>query len=120
MQGDAGTGGDGDAARRKEAWSMETTRHFKTKRGRGVDANYKSQNPNDKWFDKLTTLSQVEGQIPITEIQNPKPVLVIEYWNLRFVCNLVLGIWDLGMQIVICFMICAFFLVPCALSRMPL
>ena len=21
-------------------------------------------------------------------------VLVIEYWNLRFICNLVLGIWD--------------------------
>ena len=23
-----------------------------------------------------------------------KPVLVIWYWNLRFVCNLVLGVWD--------------------------
>ena len=30
----------------------------------------------------------------MTEIQNPKPVLVIEYWNLRFVCNLVLGVWN--------------------------
>ena len=39
----------------------------------GVDRNYKSQNPNNKWFDKLTTLSQVEGQIPMTEIQNSKP-----------------------------------------------
>jgi hypothetical protein len=30
---------------------------------------------NNKWFDKLTTtLSQVEGQIPMTEIQNSKPV----------------------------------------------
>jgi hypothetical protein len=39
----------------------------------------------------------------MTEIQNPKPshhlkkknskyVWVIEYWNLRFICNLVLGI----------------------------
>jgi len=36
------------------------------------------------------------------KIQNPtrlsssqaKRVLVIEYWNLRFICNLVLGIWD--------------------------
>ena len=26
------------------------------------------------------------------EIPNSKSVLVIEYWNLRFVCNLVLGI----------------------------
>ena len=30
----------------------------------------------------------------MTEIQNFKSVLVIEYWNLRFVCNLVLGAWD--------------------------
>jgi hypothetical protein len=28
----------------------------------------------------------------MTEISNSKPVLVIEYWNLRFVCNLVLRI----------------------------
>ena len=28
------------------------------------------------------------------QFQNPKPVLVIYYWNLRFVCNLVLGVWD--------------------------
>ena len=30
----------------------------------------------------------------MTEIRNFKFVLVIEYWNLRFNCNLVLGIWD--------------------------
>jgi hypothetical protein len=30
----------------------------------------------------------------MTKIPNSKPVLVIEYWNLRFICNLVLGIWD--------------------------
>ena len=30
----------------------------------------------------------------MTKIPNSKPVLVIEYWNLRFVCNLVLGVWD--------------------------
>ena len=38
----------------------------------------------------------------MTEIQNPKllriwkdeAVLVIGYWNLKFICNLVLGIWD--------------------------
>jgi hypothetical protein len=29
--------------------------------------------------------------------KNPKYLWVIEYWNLRFICNLVLGIWDLGM-----------------------
>jgi hypothetical protein len=29
---------------------------------------------NNKWFDKLTTLSQVEGQITMTEIQNSKQV----------------------------------------------
>jgi hypothetical protein len=28
------------------------------------------------------------------QFQNPKPVWVIENWNLRLVCNLVLGIWD--------------------------
>jgi len=54
--------------------------------------NSKFQITNNKWFDKLTTLSQVEGQIPMTEIQNPKPVyvLVIDY------CNLMLVIWDLN------------------------
>ena len=30
----------------------------------------------------------------MTKIQNSKPVSVIWYWNLRFVCNLVLGVWD--------------------------
>jgi hypothetical protein len=30
----------------------------------------------------------------MTEIRNFKSVLVIEYWNLRFNCNLVFGIWD--------------------------
>jgi hypothetical protein len=34
--------------------------------------NSKHQKPNLKWFDKLTTLSQVEGQMPMTEIQNSK------------------------------------------------
>ncbi len=55
-----------------------------------VNVTYKSQNPNNK-------------QITMTQIQNfkrshhikvrfPIYVWVIEYWNLRFVCNLVLGI----------------------------
>ena len=30
----------------------------------------------------------------MTKIQNSEPVLVIWYWNLRIVCNLVLGVWD--------------------------
>ncbi len=34
----------------------------------------------------------------MTEIQNSKHVLVIEYWNLEFICNLALGIWDFRFQ----------------------
>jgi hypothetical protein len=34
--------------------------------------NIKYQITNTKWFDKLTTLSQAEGQITMTEIQNSK------------------------------------------------
>jgi len=34
--------------------------------------NSKHQKPNHKWFDQLTTLSQVEGQIPMTKTQNSK------------------------------------------------
>jgi hypothetical protein len=34
----------------------------------------KHQKTNHKWFDKLTTLSQVEGQIPMTEIQKSKQI----------------------------------------------
>ena len=30
----------------------------------------------------------------MTKIQISKPVLVIEYWDLRFICNLVLGLFD--------------------------
>ena len=62
--------------------------------------NYKSQNPNNK-------------QITMTEIQNSKPsfylkkenfkyVWVIEYWNLRFICDLVLEIWDFEISIEKC------------------
>ncbi|MBW2582567.1 MAG: hypothetical protein JRE36_03075 [Deltaproteobacteria bacterium] len=47
--------------------------------------NNKSQIANIKRFDKLTTLSQVEGQITMTEIQNPKP-LVIGHWILHPIC----------------------------------
>jgi len=75
----------------------------------GVDGNYKSQNPNNK-------------QITMTEIQNSKRshhlkkdsqnVWVIGYWNLRFICNLVLGIWDFEMRIEKCEMTFEFFSTP--------
>ena len=35
-------------------------------------SKYNSQKTNNKWFDKLTTLSQVTGQIIMTKIQNSK------------------------------------------------
>ena len=35
----------------------------------------------------------------------------------KLISDLGFRIWDLGMRIEICFMLCAFFLVPCALSR---
>jgi len=35
----------------------------------------------------------------ILEKENSKYVWGIEYWNLRFICNLVLGIWGFGMRI---------------------
>jgi hypothetical protein len=37
--------------------------------------NSKHQKPNIKRFDRLTTLSQVEGQIPMTQIQNSKHMI---------------------------------------------
>jgi len=44
-----------------------------------LSGNPKYQITNIKWFDKLTTLSQVEGQFSMTKIRNFKPVLVIGY-----------------------------------------
>jgi hypothetical protein len=44
--------------------------------------NHKYQITNTKWFDKLTTLSQVEGQITMTEIQNSKQL------TFDLICNL--------------------------------
>ena len=69
-------------------------RLFKSKNIRSdeLHESSKSQITNHKWFDKLTTLSHVEGQITMTKIRNSKPVWVIEYCNLVFHCNLVLGI----------------------------
>jgi len=61
-------------------------------------------------LQNLNNKSQITNhkQITMTKIQNPKLrsytpfcgsslqdfVLVIVYWNLRFICNLVLVIWD--------------------------
>ncbi len=36
------------------------------------------------------------------QFQNSIPVWVIDYWNLRFICNLVLGIWDFSFRILDC------------------
>jgi hypothetical protein len=49
-----------------------------------------------QYWRHINSKSQISNikQITMTKIRNSKPVLVIEYWNLRFVCNLVLGIWD--------------------------
>jgi len=50
----------------------------------GVLEHWKNRNSKSQ----ITNIKQ----ITMTKIQNSKPVLVIEYWNLRFVWNLVLGI----------------------------
>jgi hypothetical protein len=47
--------------------------------------NHKSQIPNNKWFGKLTTLSQVEGQITMTKIQNFK---IDEFVNSQIINSL--------------------------------
>jgi hypothetical protein len=44
--------------------------------------SYDSLGPLERWST---------GEL---EIPNLFCVLVIEYWNLKFVCNLVLGVWD--------------------------
>ena len=59
--------------------------------------NNKSQVPNKSQWPKLSALrldSPPCGRVPSFKILNLFFVLVIEYWNLRFVCNLVLGVWD--------------------------
>jgi hypothetical protein len=54
----------------------------------------------EKNIDTINNKFQISNnkQITMTKIQNPKRVLVIEYWNLRFICNLVLGIWDFNIR----------------------
>jgi hypothetical protein len=62
-----------------------------------VTKNSKSQISNIKPITMIKIVSASLG-LPTLRVgpqfQNSKPVLVIEYWNLRFVCNLVLGVWD--------------------------
>ena len=78
-----------------------------------VNANYKSQNSNNKQIT-MTEIVRASLGLPTLlagpQFQNfkrshppkkgsPIYVWVIEYWNLRFICNLVLGIWDFGIRI---------------------
>ena len=70
---------------RQRAWSMghgawgKPTGRFDRNEEAEVDENSKFQITNNK-------------QITMTEIRNFKSLLVIEYWNLRFVWDLVLEI----------------------------
>ncbi len=45
-----------------------------------VTQNYNNQITNIKWFDKLTTLSPVEGQIPMSQIQNSKQTICLQMY----------------------------------------
>ena len=62
-----------------------------------MNKNSKSQISNIKQIT-MTKIVRASLGLPTLragpQFQNSKPVLVIEYWNLRFVCNLVLGVWD--------------------------
>jgi hypothetical protein len=52
--------------------------------------NHKTQITNKQQLPKF----KIPNAHIILEKENSKYVSVIEYWNLRFICNLVLGIWD--------------------------
>jgi hypothetical protein len=60
-----------------------------------VTRNSKSQITNIKQIT-MTKIVRASLGLPTLragpKFQNSKPVLVIEYWNLKFVCNLVLEI----------------------------
>jgi hypothetical protein len=93
--------------------ALYTTRQADFSSGQAeVDGNYKSQNPNNKQI-KMTEIVRASLGLPTLRAgpqfqnskcqhhptkKNSKNVWVIEYWNLRFICNLVLGIWDFGMR----------------------
>ena len=67
-----------------------------------VAGNYKSRNPNNKQIT-ITEIVRASLGLPTLregpQFQNSKYVWGIEYWNLRIICNLVLGIWDFGLRI---------------------
>jgi len=48
---------------------------------------------NESLLNSKSQISNIK-QITMTEIRNFKHVWVIEIWHLRFICDLVLGIWD--------------------------
>jgi hypothetical protein len=58
----------------------------------GWAENSKSQSTNYKWFDKLTTLSRVEGQITMTRIKN---LTCLDHSILVFGISLEIGVWSL-------------------------
>jgi hypothetical protein len=62
----------------------------------GVLKNLKFQITNRKYQTNHNDRSASGGPNLhiILRKENFKYVWVIEYWNLRFVCNLVLGVWD--------------------------
>ena len=47
-------------------------------------------------------MTKIQNLHIISKKENPKYVWVIDYWNLRFICNLVLGIWDFSFRILDC------------------
>jgi hypothetical protein len=65
--------------------------------GAEATQNYKSQISNNKQIT-MTEIVRASLGLPTLragpQFQNSKPVLVIGYWNLEFICNLVLGAWD--------------------------
>jgi hypothetical protein len=39
-------------------------------------------------------MTKIQNSKPSHHLKKSKYVWGIDYWNLRFICNLVLGIWD--------------------------
>jgi len=81
---------------------MPVPRRLNRRQQAEFNVNYKSQNPNNKQIIRRGRNRSASGGPNlhiILEKENSKYVWVIEYWNLRFACNLVLGIWDFRMRI---------------------
>ena len=66
--------------------------------GRGVVSMYPGPGVLEYWSSGVPEEQKIQITNPKYQTnnnnQNSKPVLVIKYWNLRFVCYLVLGFWD--------------------------